>query len=247
VAIDDEAQPMARSLWARLAAFVLVLAATSGGGAVAAGDIVFVYVNRCATGCTIVPGFDDALTGRSSILGQQANIAPPAYDDNVFNATVACMQDVLAPFEVEVVTTMPSVPHHQLIVAGTPAQAGFPMGVTGVAPYTPGVTTLNAIGFAFAGAIGPVPDDLCWIALQQLGGLYGLDRTFHCPDIMSVLATCPIADKTFTDFDAPCGEFSARACMDGPATTTQNSFALMLARTDAASRVFRDSFENQVP
>ena len=234
---------MARSA----AAHVLLALASLGSAASAqagAGDIVFVYVNRCASNCTILPGPNDALNGRSPLVDQSRTITAPTYDDNVFNATVACIADVLAPFEVQVVTSMPPVPHHQLIVAGTPQQLGFPAGVVGVAPYAPGVTTRNAIGFAFAGTIGADPDQLCWVAAQQLGSMYGLDITFHCADLMSYLATCPVAGKTYTNFDAPCGEFMPRACMDGPNVTTQNSFALMLARTEAASRVFRDGFED---
>jgi len=107
----------------------------------------------------------------------------------------------------------------------------------------------NRIAFAFANDIGADPDKLCWIAAGQLGELYGLEPEYHCPDVTSYFSGpdgCGL--KTFADFDAPCGTFSAKpTCSDTGGQPTQNSAALLAARAGLSDRIFLNEFEQARP
>jgi hypothetical protein len=210
----------------------------------AALDIL--YVNRCVGGCSLQAGADDALNRKSSILSSSSTITEFPHGDAVFNASVSCVRSVLAPYDVNVVTSEPGVARREVVLAGHASQAGQPPGVRGVAPWHQGVPTDNAIAYAFAADIGASVDNLCWTTAQQFGLLYGLDLEFYCSDIMSYAAGCGV--KTFTDFDAQCGAFSAQPNCDTPgAPATQNSAQRLGAVPGRNDVVFRGLFEVRGP
>ena len=134
-----------------------------------------------------------------------------------------------------------------MMLAGTAAQLGQPAGTPGVAPS--GSSTDNRIAFAFANDIGADADKLCWIAASQLGELYGLEPEYYCPDVMSYLSGpngCGL--KTFADFDAPCGTYSAKStCSETGGQPTQNSAALLAVRAGLSDRIFLNEFEQPRP
>jgi hypothetical protein len=218
---------------------VLALATIAPASALADMDIL--YINRCVGGCTITPGFDDAINHRSSLVSGTSTIPQFPFADSVFDATVTCIRSVFAPYDVYVTPADPGpVVRRELILAGQPSHIGFPNGVGGVAPWQMGTPINNVIAFAFAASLGADPDLLCWIGAQQIGTLYGLDHAYYCPDVMSYLS-CGL--KTFTDFDAQCGESAVRPCDTSPPRATQNSAEILAVNPGRAEVVFRNGFE----
>jgi hypothetical protein len=224
-----------------LAAVIFMSALAAASPASASG---LLYVNRCAGGCTVTPGVDNAIAGTSIIPNSMSNLSAFAHGDAVFSATVTCLRSLFARYDVDVITTNPgAVARREMMLAGTAAQLGQPAGVPGVAPS--GSSTDNRIAFAFANDIGADADKLCWISASQLGELYGLEPEYYCPDVMSYFSGasgCGL--KTFADFDAPCGTFSPTpTCSDTGGQPTQNSAALLAVRAGLSDRVFLNEFE----
>ena len=201
-----------------------------------------VYVNRCVGGCFVTGGVDNAQNEVSSLIIGMHSFSPYSYPDTTFDNTVACIRQKLQPFDFEVVTTKPSVPHHQIILAGAASDGGFAPGTQAIAPYSPGVVKTNAIAFVLSNDVGGDAAVNCWYAAQQLGSMHGLDTEYYCPDLMGVLPTCDVTAKAFTDVDAPCGDYGARACQDPGAPATQNSYVLLGGRA-GFNVVFADGFE----
>ena len=226
-----------------VAAIICSIAALAAAPPAPAAGLI--YVNRCAAGCTVTPGFDNAIAGKSSIPISTSNLSAFAHGDAVFSDTVICLRSLFARYDVNVITANPgAVARREMMLAGTAAQLGQPAGVPGVAPS--GSSADNRIAFAFANDIGADADKLCWIAASQLAVLYGLEAEYHCPDVTSYLSGCGL--KTFADFDAPCGTYSAKAtCSDTGGQPTQNSAALLAARAGLSDRLFLNEFEQARP
>jgi hypothetical protein len=225
---------------------VLVAAATSAAGAdppravdyvivepappvfAAAPDII--YLDRCASGCTVTAGGDDAARGTSSILGRNgtpdtARLAAFRWGDEAWQQVVACVRATYAPYDVTVVTDRPaSGPYVRVIVAGEPAALDLAANTLGVAPLTADCSPqASAIAFTFANVhaegAGQVLD-ICTTAAHEAGHVYGLDHEFECKDPMTYLVGC--GAKVFLNRTVACGEFDGpRACKCGE---TQSSF-----------------------
>jgi hypothetical protein len=222
------------SLVAMLCSIVALAAAAPAS---AAG---LIYVNRCAAGCTVTPGVDNAIAGTSIIPNSTSNLSAFAQGDSVFSDTVTCLRSLFARYDVEVITANPgAVARREMMLAGNAAQLGQPVGSLGVAPT--GSASDNRIAFAFANDIGADPDKLCWVAAQQLGFLYALDYEFYCPDIMSASIGCGL--KSFTDLAEPCGyDMATPTCPTG-GQSTQNTAALLGVRAGLSDRIFLNEFE----
>jgi hypothetical protein len=225
---------------ARLVVGAVAAAATLAGPRATAAGLI--YVNRCASSCTVSGGPDDAVNGTSSVISGTANLSAFEHGDIVFNDTVSCLRSVFAHYDVEVTTTNPGVARREVMLAGNATQAGYPPGSGGVAPA--GSIKGNAIGFVFANDFAADPDSLCWSAALQLGALYALDIEYYCPDLMSFSSGCGL--KTFTNVDAPCGFNSPMTCPTS-GLSTQNSAALLEIRAGPGDRVFLDEFETARP
>lgn len=183
-----------------------------------------IFLNRCAGGCTLTPGFDDSRSNQSQIIAQPVNIPPYAYGESSWQQVVDCVSELYAPFDIEITDIDPGdQPHFEAIVAGLPSDAGFPPYVGGVSPFECGVID-NAITYTFAEVWGNSPRIICEVVAQETAHAFGLDHEFHCPDPMTYLTGC--GEKSFQDFDAQCGEDSARSCMCGG--FTQNSYQRIL-------------------
>jgi len=185
------------------------------------------FLDRCADGCAYTPGFDDSRTNASSIPSASSTLSAYAFGDASFDAVVACVHDTFAPFAIAVTDVDPGASaHFEIAVAGAPQQLGLPAGVTNVSPTScqnDGVIA-NGLGFAFAGAIGDAPLEICWNAAQAAGALLGLDHEVLAGDVMTYLGGS--LPKAFLDETAPCGETQARDCRCGG--TTQNSHQRLL-------------------
>ncbi len=199
-----------------------------------------VFVNRCAAGCQFSQGPDNSVANTSTLLTGTRTLAAFQHPDPAFDAVVACLTGILAPFDFVLTTTDPSpAPHTELAIAGTPTQAGFAMGISGVAPFTCNVVR-DAPAFVFANILGNDPTFICHVAAAQLGSLAGLEPLFNCPDVMSYLDMC--GPKTFRNEESPCGTFQAAPCMCGG--TTRNSFAVMRGAFGGPDALFADGFED---
>lgn len=201
----------------------------------AAGGTKTVYLNRCAAGCTVTAGDDDATTDRSSILGRNGapatvTLAPFSWSQATWDGVVACARERFAPFAITVVTEEPADGRYlEMMVAGSPSALALAPNTLGVAPLTNNCSALSsAIGFAFAN-VHPEREEqieeLCTTVIHEAGHLYGLDHEFECRDPMTYLEGC--GAKVFLNRSAVCGENAARDCQCG---ATQNSF-LKLQRT----------------
>jgi hypothetical protein len=218
----------------RFACFVL-LALCSAPGIAA----TLVYVNRCSTNCTFSQGPNDSVANTSPIFQQSSTVTEFNHANAVFDATVACITSGLSRYDIQVVTTDPSpTPHSELVVAGLPQNAGLPSGVWAIAPSVCSFVP-NAPAFVFANAFPPEPERLCWIAMQQLGFMAGLEHLFYCPDVMSTIEGC--SDRSFQDRDSACGTTSPMPCQCGG--TSRNSHAVMSAVFGAGEAIFADGFE----
>ncbi len=204
----------------------------------AAGTI---FLARCApSGCTYAPGVDDSTTNHSSLLNGQVQLAAFPHGDAAWSELVACVARAYAPFDVTVTDVDPGASAHwEIAIAGTPGNVGLPSGVLGVAPFTCNVVA-NGVAFAFAGATQNSAQ-LCWTSVQQSGSLFGLDHEYLAADAMTYLGDS--LEKRFTSTDAPCGEFSPRACTCGG--NTQSSASLLrsiLGPAGPGAELFTDGF-----
>ena len=211
-----------------------------GGGAVKT-----IFLNRCASGCTITAGgTNDAANNETTILTPPGtfHLDPFMFGDDTWNQVLQCVKDVYSPYDVTITDQMPtSGVFNETMVAGTSAQGGEPQGTLGIAPLAGDCSPLaDQISFAFANSHDPatVVDNLCWTVAQETAHIYGLDHEFEftdpsaptpqlqdgtrsaCNDPMTYQTDCG-GEKFFRDVGARCGEFALRtSCKCSP---TQNS------------------------
>ncbi len=183
------------------------------------------YLNRCAGGCVIQPGNNDARNNTSTIAGNNtAVISEYQWPQDKWDEMVACVRDVYSPYDVQVVTEDPGDEfHHEAIVAGLAGDLGLDPLIGGIAPA--GCAPLNnVISFSFANSPAyPNGDPLkiCWTVAQESAHSYGLpNHVFHCSDPMTYLdGGC--GKKFFRNNNFPCGEFQLADC--NCSGLTQNS------------------------
>jgi hypothetical protein len=152
-----------------------------------------VFLNRCAGGCTLTPGYTDARTNTSAIVMATSTLSEFSYGDASWASVVECMKQVMAPFNVTVtdVDPGPSVEHFEIMIAGLPTEVGFNTNVGGVAQYAcsaPGVCTKyipNAIVFDFAGTWAGSVNDICSTAAQEIAHTWTLDHVVEPTDPMN--------------------------------------------------------------
>src|SRR5687767_4217813 len=80
-----------------------------------------IYLNR--SGVLLSPGDNDARTNKTTLVKSPTQIPAWNTSDATWAATVACVRELFAPFDVSIVTTDPgpSVPHIEAVFGGTPA------------------------------------------------------------------------------------------------------------------------------
>lgn len=206
-----------------------IVAAILLAPAVAAADIShLIYMNRCDGDCEVeASGRDNSLTNESRIptingVSGQSLLSAWRWDDATWDALVACVADVYAPYDVQIVTEDPSPAfHHEIMVAGygtdlgyTPQQSpgGVAAGGAGCDPAD------NALSFVFANQSSSIAY-LCAAVAQESGHSFGLpDHIYDCTDPMTYLALgggC--GEKFFRNKLMPCGEFQPGICRCGGA------------------------------
>jgi hypothetical protein len=161
--------------------------------------------------------------------GEEVAIPRFGGGDAAWNKVVTCVKAEFAPFAIDIVERAPAGDHITAIVGGLASQLGLDdRSTNGVGPYIPGRVQRNAIVHIFS-KVGTGERDtqnLCAVTVHEVSHALGLDHTFKCGDVMSYyLDRC--GPRKFLDVDAPCGEFSARACGNGE--KTQNSYRMLAA------------------
>ncbi|MEZ4367710.1 MAG: MYXO-CTERM sorting domain-containing protein [Kofleriaceae bacterium] len=173
------------------------------------------FLNRCAQGCAIRTGGNDAYEDRSTIPTGDSTLSPFSLGDEAWTAMLACVRATYAPYGVDVVDVEPTPgdAHVEIMVAGRPDEIGQDATTLGIAPLTSDCSPqVGVIGFAFANihAAGN-PADLCATVAHEAGHVYGLDHAFECKDPMTYLTSCE--GKVFLNLELPCGEFEGtRPC-----------------------------------
>ncbi|MEZ4360956.1 MAG: Ig-like domain-containing protein [Kofleriaceae bacterium] len=211
-------------------------AAASSSAGLAQSRVIF--LNR--EGATVTPSStNDARTNRSTIASKLTALPGWSAEPQIWDATVACLRDMFAPFAVELVTADPgAVPHLEAIFGGRSSQLGLPANIVGISPFTTSCSTIeNSIVYVFTGDLAPVPQVVCEIAAQEIAHSYGLDHELLAGDPMTYLSFS--GKRRFLDVDARCGETVARPCGINGSTcrATQNSFQLLRERLGVADAV----------
>lgn len=193
-----------------------------------------IYLNK--NGAILRPGVNDSYKQTSSIVTQQAVIAPWQVTDAKWRSTVACMQQMWAKFDVTVTETDPKdSPHIEALFGGSPSDINRASNIAGIAPFAIDCGVIeNAIVFTFTDNLPADPELVCEIMSQEIGHAYGLDHELLAADPMSYL---PYAGRrSFQDTPAACGEKTERQCGLGSTAcrAQQNSQQILLARLGAA-------------
>ena len=190
-----------------------------------------IYLNK--NGVTLQPGNNDSRTNRSTLATQATTL--PAWNASpaVWTATVNCMKDMFAAYDVVVTDVDPgATPHIEAVFGGSPTQLGMPNGVAGVSPFTQNCSIIeNAIVFTFT-AVLPQTDSrlMCEIMAQEVAHAYGLDHELLASDPMTYLDYN--GNRAFQNQTASCGEDVQRPCgINGSVCRpNQNSVTLLTER-----------------
>lgn len=190
-----------------------------------------IYLNKA--GVTLQPGNNDSRTNRSTLANQATTI--PAWNASpaVWTATVQCMKDMFAAYDVTVTDVDPGqTPHVEAVFGGSPQLLGMPQGVAGVSPFTQDCSVIeNAIVFTFT-AVLPQTDSrlMCEIMAQEVAHAYGLDHELLAADPMTYLDYN--GNRSFQNQTASCGEDVQRPCGINGSTcrANQNSVTLLTER-----------------
>jgi hypothetical protein len=195
-----------------------------------------IYLNHL--GVTLSPGTNDSHAQTSTIVSRPSQV--PAWNASPADwaATVACMKEIWAPFDVAVTDVDPgSAPHVEAVFGGSPADVGLTGNFGGISPFTSDCSVIeHSIVFAFTDNLGKQPRTICEVMAQEIAHSYGLDHELVASDPMTYLSYA--GHRAFQDQDAACGETKARPCGISGTTcrASQNSYQLLLSRVGAANR-----------
>lgn len=207
-----------------------------------------IYLNRCASGCTISPGTPNSTTNRWYLQSTRTLTAFP-YGDEVWDKVVACIKDVFEPFNANITETDPgNANHFEVMIAGSPLDLGMDSRIGGIAPGSScSGFVANALVFDFAKVWGQGTtcngtciENICATAAQELGHAWrGLDHVIERKDPMTYYNyagrkyfqnTASICGSDCVQGQGPDGQTCSgtnqqqRPCKCG---ATQNSYAIL--------------------
>lgn len=152
-----------------------------------------IYLNDCEPGgCTVHQGTTSSATDTSDI--GHGTLAAFSQDATTWTSVVSCVQNIMSPYDVTITETRPvSGNYLEVMVAGLSTDIGEPSDLGGLSDGecdSPGVCTpnsTNALSFAFANSafLSGKPNDICAIALEELGGALAIDHVVDANDVMS--------------------------------------------------------------
>ena len=189
-----------------------------------------VYLNK--GGVALLPGGNDARTNRSSIATEQVSIPAWNVSPSTWTATVSCMRELFAPWDITFTETDPgAVPHIEAVFGGSPSILGLDANTAGVSPFTTDCSVIeNAMVFTFTAVIPQDARLACEIMAQEVAHAYGLDHELLASDPMTYLMYD--GDRSFQNQTASCGEDKPRPCGINGSTcrANQNSVTLLTER-----------------
>jgi hypothetical protein len=159
-----------------------------------------IYLNRCASGCTVKKGTNDSRADSSDIVGSGVHAMPAfPYGDAAWASVVSCVRDTFESFNVQITDVDPgSANHFEIMIAGRSTDVGIPNPqggiIGGVSANGCGQTYIpNALVFDFAAAwsqsltnCGPACiEDVCSTAAQEIGHSFGMDHSHNAADPMT--------------------------------------------------------------
>lgn len=221
-----------------------VIEATGSSSTVAQSKVI--YLNR--GGVTLDPGDNDSRTNKSTLAKQRTQIPAWTTSETTWQATVSCLRELFAPFDVTIVTTDPgpTVQHIEAVFGGMPQMLSMDNNVMGVAPFKSDCTILeNAMVFTFTGNIPNDARMACEIQAQEIAHAYGLDHERLPTDPMTYMRYD--GNRSFQNQLAECGEGAARMCgVAGSASCygKQNSVQLLFARLGSKGVLGDDTAPN---
>jgi hypothetical protein len=186
------------------------------------------YLNRCAGGCTVTYGNNDSSNNRSSIA--QGTLSAWTYGDAKWNQLVACVEEIMGPFDIQVTDQDPGQTEHmEAMVAGLASQFGESNQILGFAPggcgYIPRSISFTFANNSYYSSGGGDIDELCATVGQEIAHTWGLDHEMLASDPMTYLSYN--GRRHFQNQAAPCGEYQNRSCNCGG--STQNSYNEILS------------------
>ncbi len=204
-------------------------------GTTALAQSKVIYLNK--NGVTLQPGNNDSRTNRSTLASQATTLPAWNVSATTWTATVTCMKELFAPFDVQVTETDPGqTPHIEAVFGGSPGMLGMPNGVAGVSPFTTDCSIIeNSIVFTFTNVIPADARLACEIMAQEVAHSYGLDHELLASDPMTYLDYT--GNRTFKNQTVSCGEDTTRPCGINGSTcrANQNSVQLLTDRLGAKS------------
>jgi hypothetical protein len=190
------------------------------------------YLNRCIGGCTISPGINNSGGDTSNMITEEVTLSEFAHGDEFWNEVVDCVNDMMRPYDIEVVTEDPgsSVNHLESMVAGTSEEAGMEDHVLGVSPvdWRDCLPLNRTISFSFANS--PVAGnslEICETVTHEAGHTIGLSHEMGCDELMLYNSARDCGAKYFRDESYTCGEEVAADCICGD--QQQNAHIKMLS------------------
>lgn len=185
-----------------------------------------VYLNRCASGCSVKGNsYSNSQTDSWYLPGGATRVLTSfPYGDEAWDKVVACVRDVMSPFQINIVTQNPgSANHFEIMIAGASTDLGGSAWASygGVAPGNGecGGYVNNGLVFAFAKAygVGTTCDDscvneICATASQEIGHVWSaMDHVRLASDPMTYFGFA--GRRYFQNMDAQCGS----DCVNGVA------------------------------
>jgi hypothetical protein len=184
-----------------------------------------IYLNH--DGVTLTPGTDDARVQTSTMVSDRVDIPAWQVSEPDWTATVACMSDMFARFDVVVTDEDPGeTPHIEAVFGGSPTDMGRAANIAGLSPFASDCSTIeNSIVVTFVQKLPQIPQQICEVMAQEVGHSYGLDHEMNAADPMTYLAYA--GKREFQDADTACGENAARPCA---CSATQNTVQTLRTR-----------------
>ena len=160
------------------------------------------------------------LDRNGEIASDEVRRVLPAYagSDANWTATVGCVRERFAAFDIDIVTDKPDrEPYIHAHFGGLASMKGLDDSKVAGITYWDGQTIGNAPVYVFSQGRESTPGALCRTTAHEIGHALGLDHSMLCSDIMSYCWASTVPYE-FQDVAAPCGEDTPHECMNGEAT-----------------------------
>ena len=181
----------------------------AGAGTLAplAGGTTTLFLNFDGATITKAAGVSSAHTNTSFLCGATIkafeHAALGADRTAVIADLVQGVEQLFAPFDLQVVTARPAAPpYHMVVIGGTPDTCGFPSGYSGMAPLDCTNAVSTDLALVFSDGITSA-EMLAVVIAHEAGHAFGLPHSSAACDVMSIML-CTGADgglgvKVFLD------------------------------------------------